>query len=112
MVKFGDAAGFYILSEIPTVPGRTYETLEYDINPDNHSDDPVFSCLDYDYDAFGAYSVAVPLGSGEIDGSSGNDTIVSTGGGDLVFGGTDNDTFVVLDGFDVDATNLSGFSGP
>ncbi|MCR9268218.1 MAG: hypothetical protein NXI03_11670, partial [Alphaproteobacteria bacterium] len=48
---------------------RTYETLEYDTKPDNQSGDPVFSCLDHDYDAFGAYSVAVPSGNGEVDGS-------------------------------------------
>ena len=46
-VETGNAAGFYTLSEVPLVSGRSYEVLEYNTNPDASAGDPVFSYTDY-----------------------------------------------------------------
>lgn len=45
-VESGGAAGNYLLSERPLVPGRDYETMEYDTLPDADTGTPVFSYLD------------------------------------------------------------------
>ncbi|MEP3846266.1 MAG: Hint domain-containing protein [Paracoccaceae bacterium] len=130
-VETGGAGGLYTLSEIPLVAGRSYETLDYDSDPNATAGDPVFSYLDYDYDAYSAYSVTAPSGTGTVDGTSGNDsiesgfldpegegptagadiiiagagddTIVSDGGADTLIGGTGGDRFEIDSGFGADS---------
>ena len=82
-VENGGAAGFYTLSEIPLVAGRSYETLDYHTNPDVNAGNPVFTYADYDRDAFSAYTVNSPPGT--VDGTAGADTI------DIDLGYTDGD---------------------
>ncbi len=107
-VENGAAAGYYLLSEIPLVAGRSYQTVNYDNNPNaNTSGDPVFSYADYDF--------AVP--DGIVEGSSGDDVIDGDYSGDPdgdVVDGYDNpssDPFTALrfNWTDYsDETNLSG----
>ncbi len=82
-VEDGAATGYYLLSEIPLVAGRTYETLTFDNNPNaNISGDPVFSYADFDF----------PTLDGIVEGTSGDDVIDADYTGD-----PDGD---VVDGFD------------
>ena len=96
-VESGDATGNYLLSEVPLIVGRAYETVTYDTLPSTATGDPVFAYEDF-YD------------NQAVDGTSGNDTIDSTyvdaqgqridngdgtgpsGNGDIVFAGTGDDT--------------------
>lgn len=66
-VEGGAAAGDYTLSERPLVPGRTYEMMRYDANPNVASGGIGFSYLDF------ADAVAEP--PRVIDGGAGADTI-------------------------------------
>ncbi len=45
-VEAGGASGTYLLSERPLVPGRSYETLEFDAIPNAIADEPVFTYLE------------------------------------------------------------------
>ncbi len=78
-VEDGPAAGYYTLSEIPLVPGHTYEVIAYDTNPDGDAGDPAFTFSDY----------AAPV-DGIVTGTSGDDTIdgsyVGDPDGDVVDG--------------------------
>ena len=46
-VEDGDASGSYTISEVPLIPGRSYEITAYDNNPDGAGTDPVLSYADY-----------------------------------------------------------------
>src|SRR6056297_3307203 len=46
-VESGGAAGNYLLSEVPLIVGREYETLEYDTFPLTSDGDPVFTYEDF-----------------------------------------------------------------
>ena len=107
-VENGAAAGFYTLSERPLIPGRSYEVVAYDSNPDVTIGDPGFnvsnyvstddivtgttgddtittSYADYDDDSTGG-------GADEVATGAGNDSVVATGGDDTIRGGGGNDT--------------------
>jgi Ca2+-binding RTX toxin-like protein len=98
-VDSGGATGYYTLSEIPLVAGRSYETLEFNTDPDVLSGDPAFSIDDY----------VAP--STEVDGTAGNDTIDagytdadgdSVGSGDdTVLAGAGDDSVESGDGADI-----------
>ena len=46
-VEAGAAAGNYTLAELPLIPGRTYEVLDYNTNPDVNAGAPVFTYSEY-----------------------------------------------------------------
>ena len=113
----GDASGFYTLSEIPLVAGRTYETLAYNDDPNVLSGDPAF-----DIDAYEPPGEVVDgtAGSDTIDASfvdgdgdsigegadtvfagAGDDSVTSDAGDDLIFGGLGADTIDGGDGDDI-----------
>lgn len=69
-VENGSASGYYTLSEIPLVVGRSYETLAYDNNPDVTAGDIAFNSADY----------VAP--EHLVSGTSGNDTIDTAYTGD------------------------------
>lgn len=129
-VENGAASGYYTLSEQDFVPGRDYEVLDYNSNPDVTSGDAVFSFIDYadeqaetapervvegtngddtinstTTDADGD-SVDDGGGSGTgglddtIDGQGGDDTIDAGDGDDTVYGGDGTDTIDGGDGAD------------
>jgi len=62
-VEQGPAAGTYTLSEQALVPGRTYEILAFNSNPDAASGDIAFGLDEQD------------LGDGIVEGTAGDDTI-------------------------------------
>ncbi len=64
-VLSGGASGYYTLSEVPLISGRSYEVVTYDTDPDVSAGDPVFTYSDQF------------LGDGIVDGTSSNDTIDS-----------------------------------
>ncbi len=71
-VENGGAAGAYLLSERPLVPGRSYETLTYDSLPDATQGDPAFT-----------YIQQTGFGSDQIvSGTSGDDVIDTSYTGD------------------------------
>jgi hypothetical protein len=104
-VESGAAAGNYLLSEVPLIVGRAYETLEYDTFPLTSAGDPVFTYEDF-------------FDNEAVDGTSGDDTIdlsytdpqgqqidngdgTGPGGqGDTVFAGDGNDTVEAGEGDD------------
>ncbi len=64
-ISSGTNQGYYTLSEIPLVPGRIYETVSYDTDPDVINDgDESFSYADYAADS-----------DGVVSGTDGNDVI-------------------------------------
>ena len=69
-VASGVNAGYYTLSEVPLVPGRTYQTVSFDSQPDASAGEAAFSYADY------------VESDGIVDGTSGNDTIDSNYTGD------------------------------
>jgi len=75
-VENGAAAGDYTLSEFPLVPGRTYETLEYETNPDVLSGDIVFTYADFE---------EFP-NDGVVSGTAGNDVIAGQNRGQSSLG--------------------------
>ncbi len=83
-IENGANAGYYTLSEVPLVPGRTYRTIDFDSTPDASAGDPVFAYADNEF------------ADGIVEGTSGDDVI--DGGysgdpeGDVVDG---NDAFGV-----------------
>ncbi len=46
-VESGPAAGYFTLSELPLVPGHTFQTLQFDTDPDVDAGDPVFTYANY-----------------------------------------------------------------
>ena len=122
-VTSGGATGYYTLSETPLVAGRSYETLDYDTDPDVTAGDPAFSIDDYVEAGFEVDGTtgndSIDAGYVDADGDSvgggndtvlagaGNDTVVAGAGDDTVFGGTGNDS--VLGGAGND--NIGGADG-
>ena len=98
-VDSGGATGYYTLSELPLVAGRSYETLQYDTDPDVTASDPAFSIDDYEEPG------------AEVDGTAGDDSIDATytdvdgdsigGGDDTVLAGGGNDYLEGGDGADL-----------
>ncbi|MFT6932709.1 MAG: Ca2+-binding RTX toxin-like protein [Paracoccaceae bacterium] len=70
----GPNAGYYTLSEQPLVPGRSYETVEFDSLPDASAGDSTFTYADY--------VDATYAPDGIVDGTSGNDVIDTSYTGD------------------------------
>ncbi|QGX99014.1 type I secretion protein [Roseovarius faecimaris] len=95
----GGAGGYYTLSEIPLVPGRSYETLDYNTDPDVNAGDPVFNINDYvepgdEVDGTAA-SETIDATYVDADGDSvggGDDTVYAGAGNDIVSSGDGNDT--------------------
>ncbi|MDT8325758.1 MAG: Hint domain-containing protein [Roseovarius sp.] len=116
-VEVGGATGFYTLSEIPLVVGRSYQVLAYDTNPNAAAGDPAFNyteftdgivsgtvgndTIDAGYSDSHGDAVDDGIGGGVsgnddvIDADGGNDIVLAGLGNDTVFGGAGNDT---LDG--------------
>jgi len=69
-VELGPAVGHYLISEVPLVAGRSYETVVFNSNPDVTAGDPAFSYTDY--------AANWPTPDGVVDGTSGADTIDSS----------------------------------
>ncbi|MFX0543461.1 Hint domain-containing protein [Roseovarius sp. S4756] len=118
-VDAGPAAGYYTLSETPLVVGRSYETIDYDTDPDVTAGDPAFKIDDYvepdttgdvvdgtagadiingayldiDSESLTAGADTVFAGDGDdiVTGSDGNDQIYGGGGADTLGGGNDDD---------------------
>lgn len=111
-IENGAASGQYLMSEIPLVQGRSYETLAYDSNPNADVGAPAFSYADHANSAFfgdgtvsgtsgndlinNAYagdpqSERVTQGNDTIQAGGGNDTVYGEGGNDSISGGTGND---------------------
>lgn len=107
-VENGAAAGFYTLSEIPLISGRSYEVVAYDTNPNVAAGDPAFNFTNYveaddivngttgDDTITTAYTDhdddAVGNGADVVAGGDGNDSIVTGGGSDTITGGGGSDT--------------------
>ncbi len=118
-VEDGAATGFYTLSERPLIPGRTYEVVAHNTNPDVTAGDPGFNISNYigtdtiingtsgddtidgSYSDFDDDSVngsgnndSIQAGDGDdsVVSGVGNDTIEGGGGGDTLIGGGGNDT--------------------
>jgi Ca2+-binding RTX toxin-like protein len=107
-VENGAAAGFYTLSEIPLIAGRSYQVVAYDTNPNVAAGDPAFNFTNYvkaddvvngtsgndtittaytDHDGD-----VVGTGADVVAGGDGNDSIVTGGGNDTITGGGGSDT--------------------
>lgn len=129
-VELGDAVGSYVMSEIPLVVGRTYETLAYDTNPNADAGAPAFNYADHatsdffgsdgtvsgtagddiidtdyfdtDFDAVSDGNDIVEAGAGNdiIDAGDGDDTIDAGTGNDTVLAGLGNDSIIAGDGDD------------
>ena len=122
-VDSGGATGYYTLSELPLVVGRSYETLDYDTNPNVLAGDPAFSIDDYvevgaevdgtsgDDTIDAAYTDVDgdSLGSGDdtVLAGDGNDSVEGSAGDDFVYGQAGNDDLSGGDGADV----IEGGSG-
>ncbi|MCG6901700.1 MAG: Hint domain-containing protein [Rhodobacter sp.] len=70
-VTSGGATGYYTLSEIPLVAGRTYETQVFDATPNAGAGDPAFTYSDY-----------VAAHTHLVSGTNGDDTINGSYSGD------------------------------
>jgi len=90
-IESGPSAGYYTVSEIPLVPGRTYETLNFDSLPDASSGDDTFNYDDYD-----------GFQDGIVEGTDGDDVIDTTYTQD-----TDGDQIDNNDALGSGATELS-----
>jgi hypothetical protein len=69
-IESGPNAGYYTLSELPLVPGRSYQTTSYSNSPDASAGDQTFSYADYQEQ------------DGVVEGTSGDDTIDGSYSGD------------------------------
>jgi hypothetical protein len=69
-IDSGVNTGWYTLSEIELIPGRSYETTSYDTVPDASAGDVTFSYADY------------AVRDGVVDGTAGDDVINSSYTGD------------------------------
>ncbi|MBZ8118566.1 Hint domain-containing protein [Roseovarius sp. LXJ103] len=124
-VENGTASGFYTLSEIPLIAGRSYEVVDYDSNPNVAIGDPAFNFMNYveaddivngtsgDDTITTAYTDqdddVVGNGADVVAGGDGNDSIVTGGGNDTIFGGNGSDTINGGNGSD---TIYGGDNGP
>ncbi len=111
-VEAGDAQGFYTMSEVPLIAGRSYTVNDYDSNPDASSGDIAFTYADYVEDDG---IVQGTSGNDVIDHSyadaeneqidtnnaSGDDSVTAGAGDDTVYGGVGNDTLLGETGNDV-----------
>lgn len=116
-VEGGAAGGNYTLSELPLVPGRSYDVLAYDSNPNASAGDIAFTYGDFtDGDIDGtdgddlidfAYQ---DIHGEEVDASpwGPNDSITARDGNDTVYGGAGNDTIDAGDGNDIVYGDLGG----
>ncbi len=104
-IENGPNAGYYTLSEVPLVSGRTYETIAFDSTPDAGAGDPVFTYADNEFP------------DGVVEGTSGDDVINGSYSGDpdgdVVDGddafGTANPSNLQFNWTDyADETNLAG----
>ena len=118
-VENGAASGFYTLSERPLIPGRLYEVVSFDSNPDVTIGDPGFnitnyvgtdtivngtsgddtidgSFTDFDGDSVNGSgnddNVQSGDGNDSVSTGAGDDTILGGGGGDTLIGGAGADT--------------------
>jgi len=107
-VENGTAAGSYTISEQPLIPGRIYEVVAFDSNPDVTIGDPGFNITNYiasdtvvtgtsgNDTINGGYSDqdadSVNGSANEVSGGDGDDAINSLGGADTVLGGGGDDT--------------------
>lgn len=129
-VEGGNADGYYTMSETPLIPGRSYEIVEYDSNPNVTAGDPVFTyddqvdgiitgtsgddVIDYTYVdedgevVDGSDSITTGGNDDVILGYAGDDTISAGAANDTVEGGEGNDTIDGGDGDDV----IYGDDGP
>lgn len=100
-VESGDARGQYTLSEIPLVPGHTYEVVNYDTYANINDGDEAFTYADYQDDI--------------VEGTSGDDTIDTsyTGdpGADMIDGQTVTSNVFSWDALSEDGTNIAGTGG-
>lgn len=69
-IENGANAGYYTLSEVPLVPGRTYQTVTFDSTPDASAGDPAFTYADNEFP------------DGIVEGTSGDDVIDGSYSGD------------------------------
>jgi hypothetical protein len=115
-VDAGGATGYYTVSEVPLVAGRSYETLDYSTDPDVNAGDPAFNIDDYQEPGLEVDGTAgndtIDAGYTDADGDSvgdgadtvqagaGNDSIESGAGDDVVFGDVGSDTIIGGDGND------------
>ncbi len=129
-VEDGPASGYYTISEIPLVAGRSYTVLEFDSNPNVSAGDIAFSSEDYvapDHEITGTSgndtidgnylgdaqqdSVDDGFGGGDdgndntIDAQGGDDVVNAGLGDDTVDGGAGHDT---IDGGDGDDSLMGG----
>lgn len=97
-VESGDASGYYTLSEVPLVPGRSYEVINSDSNPSLAAGDDTFTYADYQDDI--------------VEGTSGDDTIdvnyTGDPGGDVIDGETASSHVLSWDDIAADGTDISG----
>lgn len=116
-VENGSASGYYTLSEIPLVVGRSYETLAFDNNPDVTAGDIAFNSTDYiapDHLVSGTsgadtidsaytgdpqndqvddgFAGGAAGNDNTIEALAGNDSVAAGLGDDTVYGGTGTDT--------------------
>ncbi|MFK7938223.1 MAG: Hint domain-containing protein [Roseovarius sp.] len=98
-VDAGPATGYYTLSEVPLVPGRTYDTIDYNTDPDVTNGDPAFNIDDYIEPGFQVdgtgLNETIDAGYTDADGDSvgsGDDTVFAGAGNDSVEAGAGNDT--------------------
>ena len=115
-VENGGASGYYTLSELPLIVGRTYEVLAYDSNPDVLVGDPAFNANDYvapDHlisgtggadnidDSYTGDPQDDMVDDGFADGPDGNANVIDAlGGNDTVSAGLGDDTVYAGSGDD------------
>ncbi|WP_338548547.1 Hint domain-containing protein [Roseovarius phycicola] len=73
-IETGDAAGFYTLSEVPLVAGRSYTLLDFDGSPDASSGDPAFTYAEYVCFGDGTL-IATPQGPRKVESLSRGDLV-------------------------------------
>jgi hypothetical protein len=107
-VDSGNATGYYTLSEMPLVAGRSYQTLAYDTDPDVTAGDPAFSIDDYVAPGFDVDGTAgddrIDAAYVDADGESvgdGDDVILAGAGDDTLAGGAGADTLSGGGGLDI-----------
>lgn len=100
-VESGAASGQYTLSEVPLVPGHTYEVVNYDTFANINDGDEAFTYADYQDNI--------------VEGTSGDDTIDAsyTGdpGADMIDGQTVTSNVFSWDALEDDGVNIAGSGG-
>ena len=111
-VEAGDAQGFYTMSEVPLIAGRSYTVNEYNSNPDASSGDIAFTYADYvepdgvvqgtsGDDVIDQSYVDPENEQIDTNNASGNDSVTAGDGNDTVYGGVGDDTLLGEAGNDV-----------